>query len=242
MFYDRLRAVLAVLALLGGLRGCADFGALSPIDLPPPPLESIIPLSPGNRWEYSVSRYDSSGRQTRSREQAVRTVTEVFAYTPDSGIQAIHWPGEQAGMRERAYAYRWMHADAAAGVIIGYRSSQLVDTPGVYVYGEYRGAQIETYAPPRLFLAYPAQPGDTWAGADGSHTVCIDTNALLYFPDDYSQTPSSITAYRCWHYLTAAGDSAIHTYYHKDIGLLGTVLVRDSIIRQTSILRRFTAR
>mgnify|MGYP000732581533 CR=1 FL=1 len=229
--------------------GCANKGMDvnapgTPQDPPLPRTPSILPLGRGYRWAYSYSDYDSTGAAVRSREELNLEIGNVYGVS-GGRLTLLESSAYRDTFEYYAYEYEWENANE--GFIVAYRDLH-IDTPGLYILGEYNAGSRTLYSSPLLWLAYPSQPGASWtlaipdsAGADTVTMTLVDTRAAFYAAETGLSDMAAVRFYeRCCLYRQAAGSSESWYYYNDEVGCVGYLNYIDGKLRRSYILQSFS--
>jgi hypothetical protein len=216
-------------------------GSLFP---PFPRTKSVLPLGNGNKWVYSLTAYDSAGSKINpGRVDLHLAITGVFGLNRNNALVKLDWTTRDSSFPYYAYKYEWENADS--GLLVVYRDFYPLELRGLYAIGEYIGDTAKLYNKEKLLLSYPAADGRIWVvapdSADSSSPPdsfeTVTTTARFFVPDAGSMT--AVTSYTCLLYKETLGPSVCYYYYYPDIGCVGTLMYRNGILRQSTILKKF---
>jgi hypothetical protein len=217
----------------------------SPQNFPLPRTNSILPLLKGNQWVYSTTVYNTQGEPMDPYVgiRQVLDIPEVYGLRGDGTLTPIGYAHRDSSYLRFDYAYEV--DDRGAGYLVTYR----IDLPvrGVYVTGGYEGNRTFLYDSTRLWLAYPASPGDTYSlcldsvrnDTNVSHMEVVSTSEPYYFPDSLSSGPSPLRFVKCYLYRETIGDTVCYYYYSETYGALGYRKYQGGVLRMTYQLRAF---
>ncbi len=234
--------IYILLALATVLCSCSTMvDAVSGGDIIPyPRTPGIIPLDAFSQLVYSHTAHDTSGNSTADLHCAIGA---VYGLDFDTLLTPITEKNFEQNFQLYLYEYEWEDLDS--GILVSYRERN-VDTTGIYIHGEYFGAQITLYKKPILWLKYPAAIGDTWyrASPDSTDTLLpryevLDTSAVFSIPCQEEDAMSPVECVQCYLYKRTEADTVGYYYYTRQYGLVGYLEYIHSILRRTVLLKSY---
>lgn len=243
-----MKTVLAILSLAGLLllASCGAYPTASgtPQNPPFPATQSILPLAIGNSWSYSLTAYDSLGnRIAPSRADLELTLPGGYGLIGDTQLVTLSWQNYNQNFAAYVYKYEWDSRDS--GALVVHRGDYPQGSRGLYVVGWYRGTATHLLAAEKLWLAYPADSGSTWAYAPDSSgdtasaviMEVISTHASFFAPDAQSMATGRFID--CYLYKETGAGYKSYYYYTPDIGCVGYCRYTGDKLRETYILTGF---
>jgi hypothetical protein len=227
----------------------------SPQDPIFPRTSSILPLEKNNKWVYSFTAYDTTGKKILpnrvdlhfgiNAQYGIRNDTELVLLTSNNYQDTF-----QGG-----YAYQYEMEDRGMGYIVVYRDLYPLSVRGLYIIGEYNRDSVQKYPLEQLWLAYPADSVKTWTFKTDPipdttlkdtlrNTLedtmeVLSTNARFYALDGTSM--SGLAVYdSCYLYRQKRGNNVSYYYYNATVGCLGYQHYVDGTLRETYILKSFS--
>jgi hypothetical protein len=245
-----VRTLLAILSLEGLLllANCAAYPTSSGVETPQyppfPSTKSILPLAIGNTWTYSLTAYDSLGRTiVPARGNLNLALPGGYGLVGDTQLVALTWQNYRDSFSEYMYTYEWDQRDS--GALVVHHGDYALGHRGLYVAGWYSGTVTHLFPAEKLWLAYPADSGSTWAYAPDSSgdtasaviMEVISTHASFFVPDAQSMAAGRFID--CYLYKETGAGYESYYYYSPDIGCVGYCRYTGDKLRETYILTGF---
>jgi hypothetical protein len=238
-----LRILVVAAAFFSGCTNYAPMMSGSPQNPPFPATRSILPLSTGLTWNYSLTAYDSMGNKiVPNRIDLTLSLPGGFGLEDDTRLVELTWDNFQKQFPAYAYKYEWDNRDS--GAIVVHRGAYELGKRGLYVIGWYRRTETRLFQKEKLWLAYPADSGKTWIfhpdssddGVPADTLEIVSTQAKFFVPDKKSITAGSF--YECYLYKETNGPSVSYYYYHPDIGCVGYLRYWNGNLRESYYLKQ----
>ncbi len=206
-----------------------------------PRTPSILPLSKGNSWEYSLTAYDSIGNQTHflksigiNRQYGLQNDTHLVLLTMGNYRDSF-----------ASYAYQYEFENQNHGFIIVYRDLYPMDQRGVYRIGTYNNfdSSMQIFPQEQLWLSYPSVTGKKWTFkenplVDSSTEISVEVvSTNERFTTLLPGSSAGIEAYdSCYLYKQTLGNTISYYYFNHNVGCLGFLQYENGALRQTYIL------
>ena len=236
--------VTAVALLAGCASNMAPNSIGTPQNPPFPTTQSILPLAAGNQWDYSYTAYDPLGNKiSPSRVNLVLTLPAVYGLVNDTQLVAITRQNYQQDFPAYVYKYEWDNRDS--GALVVHRGAYALDKRGLYVIGWYRDSVTHLFPAEKLWLAYPADSGKTWAynpdsANDSAFAVTMEilsTRAQFFVPNSSMVTGGAF--YKCYLYKETGIGYVSYYYYNPDIGCVGYLNYSSGKLTASYYLKNF---
>jgi hypothetical protein len=235
----------ALIGMLTLFSGCASPTATNDglTDPPYPRAKSVIPLSPGNRWTFLHTAFDTGGLTNPVQGDISLALSRVYGLQNDTLLVPIHPNIGTLKFTEYVFEHEWN--ELKEGLLISYRDKN-IDTSGVYIRGLYAGENRTLYRKPLLWLAYPAKPHTQWTvkNASSSDTATslfeiIDTCATLSIPE--TQHPNMVCTkfVTCYLYRETKGSVTNYLYFSRNIGSVAYISYHGGILRRSYLIKNY---
>ena len=208
-------------------------------DHPVPATPGILPLQTNNRWVYYYQVFDSTGNRIAfPSDTLILEISGVYLRSGDTlqDVEEFIY-GTEVEKENLVYRYEWDNRDN--GYLVSHKSTGKVDERGLYIVGEFQGADWKLFDTVRLWYSYPCEQNVSWEvllpGEERSISIykCLSTEDTAWVKEKQRSSMSPLLFLNgCYIYKQEVDEYTYYHQFHPDYGKISCRGYKDGVLRE----------